>query len=190
MRKLLGRDVHYKCKIEQSRTLKYFNPSQEIYVETEASEKGLGCVLMQPGESGDESKMFPVHFASRSLSTAKAGYSNIECETLGMVIAIKHLHQYMYGEQFTVITDHKPLVSLAQKPIHKLPAQLQRLFLAIQGYNYNIVYKPGKQMFISACLSRLISTERKAEKPLVRDSHVLLCEVASFKARSCHEFQQ
>ena len=88
-----------------------------------------------------------------------------------------------------MITDHKPLVSLAEKPIDKLPAWLQGLFLAIQGYNYKIVYKPWKQMFISDCLLRLISTERKAEKPLVRDSHILLCEITSFKARSCHEFQ-
>ena len=90
---------------------------------------------MQPGESGDESKMFPVHFASRSLFTDEGRYSNIECETLGMIFAVKHLYQYVYGQQFTVITDHKPLVSLAEKPIHKLPAQLQRLFLEIQGYN-------------------------------------------------------
>ena len=45
-------------------------------------------------------------------------------------------------------------------------------------------------MFISNCLSRLIGTERKAEKPLVRDSHILLCEITSSNARSCHEFQQ
>ena len=68
MRKLLGKTCttsgdHYisnsfeklKSMIEQSSTLKYFNPGQEIYMETDASEKGLGCVLMQPGESGDES---------------------------------------------------------------------------------------------------------------------------------------
>ena len=61
--------------------------------------KGLGCVLMQPEESDYESKMCPVHFASRSLSAAEDGYSNIEHETLGMVFTIKHLHQYMYGQQ-------------------------------------------------------------------------------------------
>ena len=81
--------------IEQAPTLKYFDTSQEIYVETDESEKGLGCVLMHPSESGDESKMFPVCSALRSLSTAEDGYSNIEHETLGMVFAIKHLHQYV-----------------------------------------------------------------------------------------------
>ena len=159
MRKLLGKDMHYKwtalhqqqleklkSMMEQSPTRKYFDLSQEIYMETDTSEKGLGCVLMQPGESGDESKMIPVHFSSRSLSTAEGGYSNIEHDTLDMVFAIKHLHQYMYSQQFTVITNHKPFVSLTEKPIHKLPAQLQTLFPAIQGYNYNIVYKPEKQM--------------------------------------------
>ena len=76
MRKLLGKEVHYKwtasyqqwfvklkSMIEQSPTLKNFDPSQEIYMETDASEKVLGCVLVQLGESGDGSKMFPVHFA-------------------------------------------------------------------------------------------------------------------------------
>ena len=145
---------------------------------------------MQPGKSGDESRMFSSTLCMQIISAVEDGYSNIECETHGIVFAIKHLHQYVYGQQFTVITNHKPLVSLAEKPIHRLPAQLQRLFLTKIRILYKIVYKPGKQMLISDCLSRLIGTERKSEKPLVRDSHILLCKLHPSKQVAVTNFSR
>ena len=198
MRKLLGKEMLYKwtashqqqfeklkSMIEQSPTLKYFDPSQEIYVETDESEKELVCVLMQSGESGNESKMFPAHFASRSLSTAEDGCSNIEHETVGMVFAIKHLHHYVYGQQFTVITDHKPLQINSQiisLTVETLPSNTEtQLQYFVQTWKANVY----QQLLIQTNQHR-----KKTEKPLVRDSHILLCEVISFKARNCHEFQQ
>ena len=54
----------------------------------------------------------PIAFASRTLSKAKRNYSQIEKEGLAIIFAVKKFHQYIYGRQFQVITDHKSLLGL------------------------------------------------------------------------------
>lgn len=50
--------------------------------------------------------------------------------------------------------DHKPLVALFKKPLNKVPARLQRMLLNLQPYNLEVLYKPGKQLYIADTLSR------------------------------------
>ena len=47
---------------------------------------------------------------SRSLSSSEKNYLQIEKESLAIVCAVKKFHQYIYGCNFTIITDHKPLI--------------------------------------------------------------------------------
>jgi len=58
----------------------------------------------QMGEDGCE---YPVAFASRKLLEIQ--YATIEKECLAIVWALKWFHVYLYGQKFTVETDHKPL---------------------------------------------------------------------------------
>ena len=48
-------------------------------------------------------------FASRVLSKSERGYAPVEPEALAIVYAVKEFRPYLYGNQFTVITDHNPL---------------------------------------------------------------------------------
>ena len=74
---------------------------------------------------------------------------------LAIVFGCERHHTLLYGKSFTVITHHKPLVTICNKPIHSGPARLQRMLLRVQGYNFNIVYRPGSQMILADALSRL-----------------------------------
>ena len=65
----------------------------------------------------------------------------------------------MGGPQFTVITDHKPLVYLFNKGKQDMPARLERFVMGVQGYNFIVEYKPGCNN-IADYLSRH-SAERK-----------------------------
>ena len=94
----------------------HYDPALELIVAGDASDYGLGVVLSQKMRNGEEQ---PVAFASRSLSAAEKNYSQAEKETLACIFAVKRFHSYLCGREFTLTTDHKPLLTLLgeHKPI-------------------------------------------------------------------------
>ena len=96
----------------------------------------------------------PITYACRALTSAEQRYSQIEKELLALVFGLEHNHYYTYGRRVTLWTDHKPLVSIASKPLVSAPKRLQRLMLRLKHYDVEIRYKPGKEMFVADTLSR------------------------------------
>ena len=120
--------------ISEPPLLRYYDLEEEVTIETDASDYGLGAVLLQAGR--------PVAFASRTMTETERRYSQIEKEYLALV------------EKITAVTDHKPLETILAKSINSAPKRLQRMMLRLQKYRLNIVYKKGTQMYISDHLSR------------------------------------
>ena len=60
----------------------------------------------------------------------------------------------MYGKEVKVESDHKPLESIAKKPLSAAPPRLQRMLLQLQRYTFTLIYKPGKDMILADTLSR------------------------------------
>jgi len=48
----------------------------------------------------------PIAFSSRTLAAAEKKYSQIEKEGLAIVFGVKRFHQYLFGRQFTIVSDH------------------------------------------------------------------------------------
>ena len=136
-----------KQLVAKSIGLKYFDHRQETELEVDASIKGLGVSLTQGGH--------PIAFASKALTPAQSNYSNLERECLAVVFGIERFHHYLFGKDFKVITDCKPLQMILQKPIHCAPPRLQRILVKIVGYNFSIHHKAGKDNIIPDALSRL-----------------------------------
>ena len=67
------------CKEEISKNIKlpYYNPKAFMILQTDASKKGLGAVLLQNST--------PVMFASRALTGSESNYQNLECECLATI---------------------------------------------------------------------------------------------------------
>ena len=91
----------------------------------------------------------------RPLSETESNYSNIERELLAVVFAVTHFKHFMYGRPFTIISNHKPLVSLFKKSLTSSSPHLSRMLLQILDYDLNIVYQEGSKMYLSDALSRL-----------------------------------
>ncbi len=125
-----------KLLISTDSCLAYYDASKPLTLEVDASQKGLGAALLQEP---------PIAYASKSLTPTQSAYSNIEREALGLVHGVQRFHTYLYGRRFTAITDHKPLVMIHQKPITSAPPRLQRMFLKLAGYDFDLVYKPGPE---------------------------------------------
>jgi len=64
---------------------------------------GLGAVLTK---CDDEGKEFVVAYVNCSNNATKSRYSSYEGEGLATVWAIAHFRCYLFGTQFTLVTDH------------------------------------------------------------------------------------
>ena len=145
LRELIRADVHFewtspaenalnqiKDILSTEPVLHFFDPSRTSVIQADASQLGLGACLFQNGK--------PIAYASRSLSTAKRNYAQIEKELLGIVFACTKFHQYIYGFLTKVQTDHKPLEVIFKKSLHQVSPRLQRMLLRLQRYELDIKY--------------------------------------------------
>ena len=114
--------------------LKYYDVNEEVTIQCDASETGLGAVLMQKGQ--------PIAFASRALTDTETRYAQIEKELLAIVWSTDKFNQYILGREVVHIeSDHEPLKAVFTKPIHKSPKRLQRMLMALQNYSLDVQYK-------------------------------------------------
>ena len=105
-----------KQLLTSAKVLVHYDPRLDLVVAGDASAYGIGAVLSHMIPNGEER---PVAFASRTLSSAKHNYSQVENEALACVFTVKKFHSYIFGRSFTLLTDHKPLLTLfgENKPI-------------------------------------------------------------------------
>ena len=98
----------------EGKILKYYRSELDLYIETDASSKGIGMALLQ-SENNDHSSLYPIAFGSKTLTSAETRYANIERELLGVVRALEKLHYFTFGHPVVILTDHKPLISISKK---------------------------------------------------------------------------
>ena len=166
-----------KKEITSAPVLAYFDKSKTSIIQSDASKKGLGAVILQDGR--------PVVYSSRSLTETEQRYSNIERELLSVVFALERFHHYVYGYTVTVQTDHKPLVSIWKKSIASNSPRLQRLLLRLSQYDVNIDYLKGKDNVVADALSRL-SPQPTKESEVEEDYipvHMLTDEIPADSTR-------
>ena len=133
--------------LTEAPVLRYYDVSKPVTVQCDASQSGLGAVLLQEGQ--------PVCYASRALTDTESQYAQIEKEMLAITWACDNFDQYLYGrDTVTVETDHEPLQSVFKKEIHKSPKRRQRMHLALQKYSLEVQNKKGPLMYIADALSR------------------------------------
>ena len=152
--------------ISRETLLRHFDATLPTAIETDASMKGLGAVLIQEGQ--------PIRFCAKSLTSAESNYSNIERELLAVLWAVEKLHVYTFGREVELHTDHKPLENIFLKPISLAPARLQRMLLRMSMYSVKVVYVGAKRVLISDTLSRLI---RPGKDPAIEGLDVTIANI-------------
>ena len=110
-----------KDAVSKAPVLKYCSESDLTEGEVDASNDGLGVVLMQLGQ--------PVKFASRALTLSERKYSQIRKELLVQVFGMEDNHHHVYVRMVIFWKDHKPLVSISQKLLASLFKRLKHLLL-------------------------------------------------------------
>ena len=90
-----------KRAVSSTPVLRYYNLQEEVTLQCDASQSGLGAALLQNGQ--------PVAYASRALTPTETRYAQIEKELLPIVFACEHFEAYTYGRDIVNIEmDHQP----------------------------------------------------------------------------------
>ncbi|XP_038151255.1 uncharacterized protein K02A2.6-like [Cyprinodon tularosa] len=160
-----------KACLSSPPVLAYYNVEEPVTLTCDASSHGLGAACLQHGR--------PIAFASRSLTDTETRYAQIEKELLAVVFACTKFRDYVYGKPIIVETDHQPLVTIVKKPIHVAPARLQRMLLRLQSYNFSLVYKKGKHMYLADTLSRAPCTKTPQSQSEATEFEVMTVECIS-----------
>ena len=154
-----------KKMLTSADVLVHFNPTIPVILECDASSQGIGAVLLHRFHDGER----PIAFASRSLNPAEKRYSQIEREALAIIFGVKRFHKYIYGLDFILRSDHKPLLQLFGE--HKgvplmTSARIQRWAIALSAYTYRFEFRKGTQIPSADALSRLPLPTSPATVPL------------------------
>ena len=148
-----------KKLVTSTPVLQFFNPNNPIRLRTDASSYGLGAMIEQ--EFNGEWK--PIGYSSRSLTSCEKQYAQIEKEMLSIMYGCEKFHEYLYGYEFEILNDHKPLSYILTKLLYQCPHRIQRFYLKLMKYHFKFEHQSGKMMTISDALSRAVDTYSKPE---------------------------
>ncbi len=127
--------------VSSTPVLRYYNLKEDVTLQCDASQSGLGAALQQNGQ--------PVAYASRGLTDTETRYAQIEKELLAIVFGCEHFEAYTYGWEIVhVETDHQSLEAISYYTVHRVD-----MILWLQKFNLKVRYKKGKEMFLADTLS-------------------------------------
>ncbi|KAL4127100.1 hypothetical protein QTP88_011298 [Uroleucon formosanum] len=129
--------------------LQYPDFEKPFIITCDASNYAVGCVLSQGVIPAD----LPIAYASRTLNKAEINYSTTEKELVAIMFGVKQFRPYVYGQKFTIITDHKPLTWLFS--VKDPGSRLLRWRIKLDEFDYEIQYKSGKTNLNADALSRI-----------------------------------
>lgn len=129
--------------------LGFADPKLPYVLHTDASTVGLGAALYQE----QDGQLKVIAYASRGLSRSEARYPAHKLEFLSLKWAVtEKFNDYLYGNQFTVVTDSNPLTYLLTSA--KLDSTSYRWLSALSTYSFKLQYRAGKQNLDADSLSR------------------------------------
>ncbi|CAM4841068.1 unnamed protein product [Rotaria magnacalcarata] len=117
-------------------------------VQTDASDEGIGAVLLQIHPEGDR----PIAYLSKKFATAQRKWSPMEQECYAFICALDKWNNYLNGIKFIWETDHKALTQLNKKA--QVNKRCERWRLKILEYDYKVKYIPGLTNSMPDYLSR------------------------------------
>ncbi|KAA0058942.1 pol protein [Cucumis melo var. makuwa] len=151
-----------KQKLVTAPVLTVPNGSGSFVIYSDASKKGLGCMLMQQGRV--------VAYASRQLKSHEQNYPTHDLELAAVVFALKIWRHYLYGEKIQIFTDHKSLKYFFTQ--NELNMRQRRWLELVKDYDCEILYHPGKANVVADALSRKVAHSAALitkQAPLLRD---------------------
>jgi len=128
-----------------------------IWLITHTSDTGVGAWVGH-GETADTAR--PAGLDSRKFSNAQMNYGTTDKEALSIVYALTAFHHLLAGNEFTIVTDHQPLMYLKTS---RTPTKKQlRWWGYIDPFRTRIIYQPGQWNYLEKTLYHAFTQKTKA----------------------------
>jgi len=127
-----------KEKLSEFPILRRLGFNKVFILHIDWSALGIRAIL---GQFDEEGKEYVIAYASQSTNKVESNYSSYEGECLAVVWAVIHFRPYLYGTNFTLYTDHRPIKWLMTND--KLTSKLACWALILQEYEFKVIHRPG-----------------------------------------------
>jgi hypothetical protein len=167
----------FKAAFAESPILIHADNSKPFYLETDASDFALGGILSQKDVND---VLRPVAFYSRKLTPPEINYPVHDKELLAIVCCFYQWRSFLVGSAspVTVYTDHRNLVHFTTAK--KLNRRQVRWSLFLADFDFQIVYRPGKDGEKPDALSRRPDYVLKHSDPQVALQEQILLDKSKF----------
>jgi transposase InsO family protein len=142
-------------EISNCPTLFFLDPNGEIFVQTDASDYGIGAYIFQKVNGVER----PAWFISKTLDSTQCNWSTPEKEAYAIYYTLMHAEHLLRDVHFVLQTDHRNLTFINMEGSPKI----RRWKLAIQEYDFDIEYLPGEKNVVADNFSRLCDIENPDE---------------------------
>ncbi|GBG65032.1 hypothetical protein CBR_g49102 [Chara braunii] len=139
---------HLKHALTHYEVLKLPDPDKPFIVTTDASQYGIGAVLVQQ----EGPKLRPVEYLSKKMPSQKLAKSTYEKELYAVFKALTHWRHYLLERFFILRTDHQTLRWMRTQPV--LSDALKRWIEVIERYDFDPQYIKGEYNKVADALSR------------------------------------
>ncbi|KAG9392771.1 Chromo (CHRromatin Organization MOdifier) domain [Carpediemonas membranifera] len=143
-----------KRELLLQRTLVHPCPDEHLHIFTDASDYGIGGVLMN-------AEFKPIAFFAKTLTPQQRRWSTIEKECYALYFGTTKFRRYLAGRDFTAHLDHRNLVYMDRS----LNSKVIRWSLALSEYSFDIVHVPGSDNSVADTLSRLVHLDETSVEP-------------------------
>ena len=144
------------------KALPYLDVNAETTLQMDASKKELGACLIQKGKV--------VCYASRALTKTEQNYQNLEQEALGTIWGMEKFHYFLYGKEFTLETDQKPLVSIYNKHMVDISPRIQTNSQIISIPAFQSCVQEGKRHSSCRCTRSCNPNGPRGQHPVTHHS--------------------
>ena len=158
--------IQLKQILTNDLVLRLPNNSMPFKLQTDASDEGIGAVLLQIYPEGDR----PIAYLSKKFTAAQRKWSPMEQECYAFICALQKWHNYLSGVKFTWETDHKSLTQLNQKA--QVNKRCERWRLKILEFDFKVKHIPGATNVMPDYLSRspVDEAEEDPDETVLMDS--------------------
>lgn len=145
--------------VRDAQPLHSIDYSKNIFLATDASERGLGFHLYQEGTDGVRQHLA---FGGQKLTPAQQRYSTVVLEMFGVISGVRRYRRLLWAQRFTVLCDHKNLA----KALGMQDKHVRRWAAELMEYDVQLLYHPGQEQVVPDAISRCFHVAAAADEPL------------------------